>query len=84
MAARWERLMSLRGTILRSVAPVLAAKQEAEETLYQIRKPFVQKSPVVSKARPVAPVLRGYENSPEWWKEMEVKEREDRKACRIV
>lgn len=84
-AARWEKLMALCGRINREVAPKLAARQEAEKALFQVRNAApVRVAPVVSGARPKPPVLTGYENSPEWWQAMELKEREDRKAGLIA
>lgn len=84
-AARWEKLMALCGRINKEVAPMLAVRQEAESAFFQARKPApVRVSPVVSGARPKPPMLTGYENSPEWWQAMELKEREDRKAGLIA
>lgn len=76
-AARWEALMALCGRINREVAPVLKARQAAEEAIFQIKTTPEPKKPVISKKITTKPTVT--ENA-DWWKEAEDRERAVSKA----
>jgi len=81
--AQWESMMRLRAQIERDIAPILTAKRAAEAELLQVKyKVTERKAPVKVAPRKVKQVLTGYEYTIEWWKAMDLKEREDRKAVR--
>lgn len=80
---RWERMMALRASIERDIQPALMEKRKAEAEAFQVRflveranRPAV---PTVT-VKVTRPALVGYEYTPEWWKEAELRERNARKA----
>lgn len=77
----WERMMALRAQIEREIQPILQANREAEHECFQARfaKSEPRKAVVAPKAKK-KPALVGYEYTPQWWKEAELRERAQRKA----
>lgn len=82
----WDKFMDLRNTIEAEVLPKLEAKRKADDLLFNPadrRKAYTVMDACLDQAASVkveAPKLEGYEFTPEWWKEAEKREREQRKA----
>jgi len=81
----WEALMRLRASIEKEIAPKLAALRQAEEECFQIRFATPRRAAAVTVTAKVRkPKLTGYEYTPQWWKEAELRERTARKAGELV
>ncbi len=84
---QWEAMMRLRSQIERDIQPIMKARKAAEAECYQIKfKVTETKSAPVKAAAPrkVRAELTGYEYTVAWWKEQDLKERQDRKAARLA
>ena len=83
----WEAMMRLRAQIEKDIAPIITARREVEAECYQI--PFrveraAKATPVKITTRRPRQALTGYEYTPAWWKEAELRERAARKQERVA
>lgn len=76
-AVRWEHMMALRASIEKEITPKLLAKREAEFDILDIK--YVQP---VERIKGFVPAREeNTEAAAQWWREQDIKEREERKAA---